>query len=161
MDWDAAGGPTRFILRTQTRLMHGFPRTAPPAILSCVPRIPLSGDLMEAVSHRCEQDVRSRFRVAAETGSISFSLSPGRRLSRAIIKCALQELFCSRKPQVAFPLILVGPRFKVFDTKTSGRNARLPTACRLRGARDSLAHLLRQAGASASHCPGSNNRIPC
>ena len=54
----------------------------------------------------------------------------------------MQELFDNRRLQVTLPSILVGTRFKFFDTTTDGKSVRLPTVCRLCGERDSLMHLL-------------------
>ena len=145
-EWDEDGVPSSFVLRTQARLLNGFLRTAAPNILSRIPRIPLTkSEVKERLVHRYERDERRCFLLLAQNGSISCTLFIEWGLTRAIIKSALQELFYNRRLQVTLASILVGTRFKFFDTLIGGGNARVHTQCRQCGERDSPEHLLMHA----------------
>ena len=145
-EWDEAGEPSSYILRTQARLLNGFLRTASPQILSRIPRIPLNkAEVKERLAHRYENDERRGLLMLAKGGSISCTLFIEWGLTRAMIKSALQELFYNRRLQVTLASILTGTRFKYFDTLIGGGSTRLPTTCRLCGDRDTPAHLLKHA----------------
>ena len=149
VEWDEAGVPSSFILRTQVRLLNGFLSAASPQVLSRIPRIPLTkSEVKERLLHRYECDERLCFLLLAQQGSISCTLFIEWRLTRAIIKSALQELFYNRRLQVTLASILVGTRFKYFDTLMGGGSTRLPTQCRLCGERDSPAHIMQHAEVS-------------
>ena len=101
---------------------------------------------MERINFRYEQDEQKCFLLLANQGSISCTLFKEWHLSRAIIKGALQDLFYNRRLQVTLASILVGTRFKSFDKLIGGGSTRLPTVCKICGARDSPAHLTEHAG---------------
>ena len=141
------GVPASFILRTQMRLVNGFLCVASPQILARIPRIPLSKmEVKERLRNRYELDERYGLLLLASQGSISCTLFSEWSLSRAVIKSALQDLFYSRRMQVALASILTGTRFKFYDTLIGGGNIRVPTVCSVCGGCDSPAHLIMHAG---------------
>ena len=145
-EWDEAGVPSSFVLRTQVRLLNGFLRTALPQTLSRVPRIPLTkSEVKERLRHRFETDERRCLLLLAKNDSISSTLFIEWGLTRAVIKSALQDLSYNRRMQVTLASVLTGTRFKFFDTMLGGGSARLPTVCKLCGERDSPAHILSHA----------------
>ena len=139
--------PSSFVSRTQARFLNGILSTAAPQILSHIPRIPPStAEVKESILYRYEGDGKRCFLALERSGSISRTPCLESGLTRAIIKSALLELSYNRRLQVTPASILVGTRFKFFDTSMVGKSVRLPTVCRLCGEKDTPAHLLKHAG---------------
>ena len=155
IETDTLGEPLSFVIRTQMRLLNGFVRVASPAILSRISRIPLTNsEVMERVRYRYELDEIKTFRLLAGAESVSCTLFLEWKLTRGIIKNAMQSLSYNRRLQVTLASILTGTRFKYYDTLMGGGSTRLPTVCQLCGKRDSPAHILHHAGVTElPSCP--------
>ena len=118
VEWDAEGNPSSFLRRTQVRLVNGFLRITTPDLCARIPHIPLSNEeVMERIRYKYEQDEAQGLRLLSDQGSISCTLFSEWRLSRAVIKCTLQEICYDRRLQVTLASILVGTRFKCYEKR--------------------------------------------